>query len=165
MNFLTIFWEKGFTKSKRLGYYVSIRRLIMANVVYGCGHSGLMINNGNKYGLRNWAKTILCPECQKKANEEAAREAAKKAEALSLPKLEGSEKQVVWAELIRAGKLRILGDVEARLRREKNIKAWKKFYPVGLKKYFSETSAKYWIENRRNEIYGKIYGDYLEFVK
>jgi hypothetical protein len=139
--------------------------MVNVSVVYGCGHSGTMVNEGNKHGLRDWAKTILCPECQKKANEEAARAAAKKAEGLSLPKLEGSEKQVVWAESIRAGKLRILDDIKSRLKMEKNAKAWKKFYPVELKKYFSESSAKYWIENRRSEIYGKIYGDYLDFVK
>lgn len=44
----------------------------------------------------------ICPDCEFEARAEKAAELGQKAVAAGLPKLQGSQKQIVWAEQIRA---------------------------------------------------------------
>ncbi len=71
------------------------------NVTYACGH----VCQEQLYGKikkRDWyiekALERDCPTCWKKKQTEAAK---KEAEKEGLPKLEGTEKQIAWAETIR----------------------------------------------------------------
>lgn len=52
----------------------------------------------------------ICPECEFEARAEKAAELAQKAAAEGLPQLQGSQKQVVWAEQIRAELLEEAGN-------------------------------------------------------
>ena len=101
-------------------------------VTFSCGHTGTVELFGKiadrEDKLRWYETSAVCPECYK------AQQQAKTDEFnASLPALTGSEKQISWAKDIRA-------------------KAVKDSFFV--KKYFSvissETSAKWWIENRFN---------------
>jgi hypothetical protein len=75
---------------------------------YSCGHEG-RVNIVGPTKDRQWKADRhfegLCPECweaKKKADREAANvEAAAKAKEMELPELEGSEKQIAWANTIR----------------------------------------------------------------
>lgn len=60
-----------------------------------------------------WAeKTFdICPECEYEENRKAAEELAKKAESSGMPELIGTEKQVVWAEQIRADIVKKIDDI------------------------------------------------------
>lgn len=76
---------------------------------YSCGHSGKVRVGGYSQEYRDEeAERIfsgLCPECQKAENaikyEKEAEEAKMIAEEKGLPELEGSPKQIQWAEVIR----------------------------------------------------------------
>lgn len=76
--------------------------------VYTCGHAGT-VNIVGSTKDRKWKVdrefSGLCPECFKKAKQEKMekerKEAAEKSAEMELPKLEGTEKQVAWANVIR----------------------------------------------------------------
>lgn len=76
--------------------------------VYTCGHAGT-VNIVGPTKDRKWKVdrefSGLCPECFKKAKQEKTekerKEAAEKSAKMELPKLEGTEKQVAWANVIR----------------------------------------------------------------
>lgn len=72
------------------------------NITHSCGCE----RTYNLYGKHTerdrkiaWLAGQECPACRRKAEEEAAKAAT---EGMELPELEGSEKQVKWAESIRA---------------------------------------------------------------
>jgi len=112
-------------------------------------------------------RTMVCPDCYKAQLEaeraKASQAAAQEAQADNLPTLEGSPKQIAWAETLRktkldayrelAGKCAIHGDnepvsqgskVTVRMVIEKITKRVN-----ALKK---ETSAKYYIDRRYNDV-------------
>lgn len=79
------------------------------DVNYSCGHKGT-VNLVGKYVEREkkieWMQQGVCPDCYK-AQQAAKREAENKAAAVAaadagLPALKGSEKQINWANSIRA---------------------------------------------------------------
>ena len=74
-------------------------------VTYRCGHTGV-IDLGGKGSEREWRlkkeAEKLCPDCYQEELDRKNKEAAEKAEQMGLPKLEGSEKQIAWAESIRS---------------------------------------------------------------
>ena len=87
-------------------------------VTFSCGHEG-EVNLYGKAAERDrriawYEEEGICPDCYRKMKEEERRKAdeeltayADKIEAeLSLPELEGTEKQVAWARKIRAGVIR-----------------------------------------------------------
>lgn len=88
-------------------------------VTYTCGHEGVVnIIGPNKD--REWKlayeEAKLCPDCYK-AKLEAERqkqnaEAAEANQTAGLPKLEGTEKQIAWAETIRKS---ILEGIESKV--------------------------------------------------
>lgn len=55
-----------------------------------------------------WAKDYydLCSDCEEKARAKKASELAEKAKAEGLPELRGTERQIVWAEQLRANRLK-----------------------------------------------------------
>ena len=71
------------------------------NVTHSCGHEHeykLFGKTRERDGKMAWLARQECPECRRKAAEEAAKVAT---EGMELPELEGSEKQVKWANTIR----------------------------------------------------------------
>jgi len=78
------------------------------NVEYVCGHEAVVQlygKNSEREKKLNWMAKNLCPDCWKKENERIKMEhnvacAEINAQA-GLPALEGSEKQIAWAESIR----------------------------------------------------------------
>lgn len=95
-----------------------------------------------------WMHTILCPECQKAAAEEARK---KKAGELGMPELKGTEKQVAWAEKIR---LEIFGmtedPLELKLCEREGIT--KENYEKGMEYAFGKDKASWWIDNRSSRL-------------
>jgi hypothetical protein len=79
------------------------------HVTFSCGHEGIVVVFGNRQQRDRkvkWLAERPCRECYeadlavKRAAESA--EAAEKAKATGLPILQGSPKQIAWAESIRA---------------------------------------------------------------
>lgn len=71
-------------------------------VTHTCGHEReyqLYGKHTERDRKIEWLSGQECPECRRKAEEEVAK---KEADELGLPELEGSEKQVKWANTIRA---------------------------------------------------------------
>ena len=80
-------------------------------VNYACGHSGETILFGptrERERKLEWMSQYSCPECREKEEAQARKE---KAEELGLPDLQGTEKQVAWAEKIRLTQLTGLADM------------------------------------------------------
>lgn len=124
------------------------------SVTYACGHTGSeqMFGPGRERDRKvEWyARSKLCPECYAKQlgeKREAARAAAAaKAGELDLAPLEGTEKQIAWAEIIRAkiveANLEVLGRIADAEFRE--------FAAARIQRLMGETKAHYWIDNRDN---------------
>lgn len=72
------------------------------DVTYSCGHKGTVELYGKtsdrEAKIRWYESSAVCPECYKKQQQEAADKTATEYE---LPELEGSEKQIAWANTIR----------------------------------------------------------------
>lgn len=71
-------------------------------ITHSCGHTHeyqLYGKSDERTRKIKWLETQECPACQKAAE---AAEAAKINEELNLPVLSGSEKQIAWANCIRA---------------------------------------------------------------
>lgn len=121
-------------------------------VIYQCGHGGKeqMYGPGRERERKvEWIRqSKLCPECyQKQRDEQRAAEqaaAAEKAAAFKLPKLEGTEKQIAWAETIRAEiierNLEVLGAIKD--------DGFRQFAKTRLSGLMAEVKAHYWIEKR-----------------
>jgi len=97
---------------------------------YRCGHPGrTQIYGPNKD--REWQAQKhferLCPDCWKAEQEHKAAETAERIKEMNLPALTGSEKQIAWAESLRA---KYIGKAE---------------YTISVN---SEASAKWWLDNR-----------------
>ena len=82
---------------------------------YACGCAGETQQRNRREADRRaeWLSHQQCPECRRKAENEAA--AAANA-AAGLPALAGTPKQVAWAESIRARILAVYDETAARLR-------------------------------------------------
>lgn len=128
------------------------------DITYSCGHSDTIQLYG-KTKDREWKlaseESKLCPDCWKKhIEEERARENAEAAEAnqaAGLPTLEGTEKQIAWAETIRkqildALEKSVIGRVDPEKVKDnpENFERFKKSVEL-LKRH---TDASWWIDNR-----------------
>lgn len=100
-------------------------------------------NKAEEWALKNVEK---CPACQCKEKIEIENKKAQKiAEELKLPKLEGSDKQIAWANTIRTQFLENYKEIKSSSqKRPKNKKICEIFEDVINK----ETTAKFWIDNR-----------------
>ena len=138
------------------------------SVNYTCGHKDEVELFG-KYSLRDerikWLENnAVCPECYRAAKEaERARATQAAAEKnKGLPQLEGSEKQIAWAETIRAGKMEeakavLERSLSAATDEQKNIA---QLVSDIYKKWESTSSAKWWIENRSKDFMSEVREEY-----
>lgn len=127
---------------------------------YSCGHEG-RVNIIGPVKDRQWKAdrhfSGLCPECYKihveAEKKKATEEAAKKANEMELPELQGTTKQVEWAQVLRQKLIDAFGEID-----QKRYERWRRFYD--MKAEFEElpiilsyilqtyTSAKYFIDRR-----------------
>lgn len=124
-------------------------------VHHTCGHRvrHVLTVAEEKQGKVEWLESVVCPECfraEKEKEKAAARqkadaEAQKLTSEAGFPALTGSEKQVKWANTIRAELWKLLGDAdEPDPADQETLEALEKI----RKRFFAETSAKWWIDHR-----------------
>lgn len=126
------------------------------NVTHSCGHVERVDLIGPTRS-REWRmehmKSEICWDCRQAEMRRQNREAAKANRESELPALTGTEKQVPWAESIRA---RILGEVSRVLespdRDCKRLREDMRF-PAALDALYSEARAWWWIDNRASGPY------------
>lgn len=149
---------------------------------FSCGHDG-RVNIIGPHKDREWKKerefSKMCPDCYKvhlqKQREEEARRAMELAKEMELPPLQGTEKQVAWAEKIRQNLIARFDeltqwDIE---RFPREYEEYKKIRELTLddimavKHYILEnrTTSTYFINNRFDDIYGYIAREYKEALK
>jgi hypothetical protein len=130
------------------------------NVEYACGHEGevqLYGKGSERERKLEWLATQDCPACEKAARE--ARNAAANAEAAAanakagLATLQGSDKQIAWAETIRAGYMpglqAKLAEMQAKVTPENAAIAAKAIsITEGI---INNQSAAWWIDRRDHE--------------
>lgn len=129
---------------------------------YSCGHEGRTQVYGpvkNRQWIADRRFEGLCPECYKKKLEEerqkANEEAARKAEEMGLPELQGTEKQVAWATTLRQ---KFIDEAEKEIEYQANrypVKKAGKTEEVEAKLYeildyilSNKTKASWWIDRR-----------------
>ena len=98
-----------------------------------------------------WAAKNIeeCPECTFKARVKYENEQAMEmSENLDLPKLEGSEKQIAWANTIRIKFIEYYNRVKSLPSTKTNKQICENFEDIIQK----EITAKYWIDNRYSNI-------------
>lgn len=156
------------------------------DITYSCGHDGV-VNVIGPCKDREWKlereSEKMCPECFEnhiqEEREKANKEAAEKAKEMELPELQGSEKQVSWANTIRQGFIQDLQDIIEGINRNTriNIFSYELFcirkienYKRDIKEiardimeyiYTNKTNASWYIDNRRIDIH-KLYEEMKE---
>lgn len=125
------------------------------DVTYSCGHEGTVSLYGKHVSrerkLEWYADSALCPDCweQKKQSErefESARSTLLNLENGLVP-LAGSEKQVAWAETIRARKVDRLLEILGELQRQLD-EALHPFLDECVEWVRTQQDAKFWIDRR-----------------
>lgn len=101
----------------------------------------------------------LCSDCYRQAKEEerkiASEQSAKANQEAGLPELRGSEKQIAWAETIRAEQhASLLGLIDKGI-----TPAIQKAFREEVEAWMAETSAHAWIERRDTKIDQRWIGD------
>jgi len=117
-----------------------------------CGHEiekNIVGKVADRQSKADYFAQGLCPECWKKEQEEKRaaenKAAAEKNTEAGLPALEGSEKQIAWAETIRSSKItEIEENAEKYGMNEKGMAVF-----AALK---TENQSKFWIDNRNKTI-------------
>lgn len=85
------------------------------DITHTCGHTSIYNIVGkvaDRDGKVSWLESKPCRDCERRAENEKA---AATNSASGLPALTGSEKQIAWAESIRAEKAQSLTDMRAKL--------------------------------------------------
>ena len=126
-------------------------------VTYRCRHEGEIEVYG-KADKRNYVVSMkerdLCPECYKKEQQEKI---SKETKEIGFPELNGSEKQISWANQIRLNASKDLSDTEKNARQLKLLKLVKRVpaettieeIEKEIKNYFETTiESKEYIDNR-----------------
>lgn len=126
------------------------------DIDYACGHEETKQLYGKisaRESYLTWAESRDCPECWRaKQNEEAKKVNEEK----GLPALVGSEKQVAWAESIRAKAMPSLDELtEAVAKLDDSSEQVKKAKAL-LQATISNPQAKFWIDNR-NQSYNRTW--------
>jgi len=131
------------------------------DITYSCGHSDTIQLYG-KTKDREWKianeESKLCPDCWKKQRDEerakANAEAAEANKAAGLPELEGTEKQISWAETIRKSMIEHMEEYyisqitgEAKAEHPEEYKRIMQSFEA-MKRH---TDASWWIDNRLND--------------
>lgn len=99
---------------------------------------------------RAWASQAfdICPACEDKQQAEKAARLAEEAKASGMPELTGSPKQIAWAEQIRAGKMKEIGEYLEQAKVACDAETLKRIeHVLG---YIRQNMAKasWWIDNR-----------------
>lgn len=135
-----------------------------------CANTIYFIENNRKSADRKaaWAEEqgFICSECQDKLRQAENTKAAEQNQAAGLPKLNGSDKQIAWAEKIRAGKLETVRQARAgELDRLYFEAYWGTVgfnnqampvddvnidYAIGL--LMAQTAASWWIDHREAKV-------------
>lgn len=123
---------------------------------YSCGHEGDItipgIRSAGKYRA-NIAFSGLCPDCQEAADQKLVSELREKYSAADaeLPMLEGSVKQIVWAEELRAFRM---NQVDSLMKKIKNLynEEGIKLAICAIQKIFQTTSSSWWIDRRNHDL-------------
>lgn len=129
------------------------------NVTYACGHDQIidMVGKDREWRLERESQK-LCPACwyeeRQKQQAQASAKAAEEAQEAGLPALQGTEKQVAWAETLRKVAIKKVTDLLLRFeerqeqsetkRRKREIQEFKDC----LASFRLRTEAKWWIDNR-----------------
>jgi hypothetical protein len=98
-----------------------------------------------QWKLDNW--TWVCDDCKEAQKLEASAKAAAQAEAIGLPELTGTEKQIRWAEVLR---LKLIAELD------KEPEHWNSTPEQGallrqtIAEIKSQVEARFWIDNRAN---------------
>lgn len=146
---------------------------------YSCGHEG-RVNIIGKVKDRQWKADRhfekLCPECWRKhlekERERQNEEAAIKAAEMELPELQGTEKQVAWANTIRQN---IIERLDELAQNERDIREFNFLYDCKLQgedilkiRDFiieNKTKASYFIDARNENIYRILKNEMKEALK
>lgn len=127
--------------------------------IYSCGHEGV-VNIIGRHKDREWKKervfSNMCPDCYKKYLEKQIKEANQKAleetKEMELPELEGTEKQIAWANTLRIDFIKKVTDYadEKDLQHKGESKKAERYrvtldYILSLKE---AQKASYWIDLR-----------------
>jgi len=130
------------------------------NVTYSCGHTGtveLFGKASDREAKIKWYETkAICPDCYKAAKLAEEKEIESSHD---LPELTGSEKQVSWAQSIRAKKMddfdKMISDFDKRVEigattdeQKANAAATRERTIKTIAAISAQTDAKYWIDNR-----------------
>ena len=99
---------------------------------------------------KSWAERTfdICPACEDRQYEEKAARLAEEAKASGMPELTGSPKQIAWAEQIRAGKMKEIGEYLEQAKEACDAETLKRIeHVLG---YIRQNMAKasWWIDNR-----------------
>ncbi len=132
--------------------------MALYQIAHTCGHNEeVNITGTNVHGERErraaWLESKPCRACERAAQSTAAQAVAV---ADRLPDLTGSEKQIAWAERIRAEVLASIDQFFAAARREAEkmnevakleIEMTRQYQPL-IVRVRSQTSASWWIDHR-----------------
>lgn len=118
------------------------------DITYQCGHvirEQLYGKTSERQRRMEDAQYRLCPECYRAEQIAKATEAN---ESAGLPALTGSEKQITWAEQIRAKLMAELAEMEAAAAKSNGTEAQKQQLADAAATLRAKASAAYWIDSR-----------------
>lgn len=125
------------------------------NITYSCGHQGTI----NVFGkseererkIKYFEEYGLCPDCYKAEKQGEERSFAERYE---LPELQGSEKQISWAESIRMEKIKAFENEKPAIRKGAGDD-FADFLNEFADKYYKNNSASWWIDHREWKTFKK----------
>lgn len=125
-----------------------------------CGHTQeyqLFGKSAERARKIEWLENQLCTECKKleieQARAEKSNQAASEAEENGFPSLQGTEKQIAWAEVIRNMKLKRLDEILAMAGDEEENKLAIEIFSEGVDAVKGIDAAHWWIENRDSSLW------------
>jgi hypothetical protein len=136
-------------------------------ITYRCGHTGIEQRYGklaDRESYMEWATTNKdCPDCYAK-NREAERQTERQQAVIAnqgLIALIGSEKQIAWAETIRASMLKGSADIAARAAEQMESdnpdrRRAGEFAIEIITQLCNEARATWWISNRESTLQDEI---------
>lgn len=131
-------------------------------IKHACGHDAVHHLSGSlkdRERKEAWMAEQVCPECRR-AEQAQANEAAQAANAeAGLPALEGTPKQIAWAETIRAGIVQQVEQVRSKLAEAGGLDKLRADGPAEkiaalerqlacIEVLLGKTSASWWIDHR-----------------
>ena len=124
------------------------RQKMKVNITYSCGHEGTIEAFGKaeerERKIKYFEEYGLCPDCYKEGKKGEEKAFAEKYE---LPELQGSEKQISWAESIRKEKIEAFEKEKPAIRKGAGDD-FAEFLNEFADKYYKNNSASWWIDHR-----------------